>query len=197
MVSIAAVILAAGASRRMGSGRPKQLMELEGEPLVRRAARTALQAGYNPTIVVLGYQAEEVEGALAGLPASPVVNTTWNEGMASSIRAGIEAVPLDAAAALLLACDQPAVDGFFLIAMLHAHRREPDRIIAAAYAGTVGIPALFPRRCFEAMQDLAGDRGARALLAEPDVLTLPLPGGELDIDTISDYEEMRRKLEQS
>lgn len=197
MVSIAAVILAAGASRRMGSGRPKQLMELEGEPLVRRAARIALQAGYDPTIMVLGYQAEDVEGALAGLPVSPVVNKAWNEGMASSIRAGIRVVPQDACAALVMACDQPAVDGFFLIAMLHAHRREPDRIIAAAYAGTVGIPAMFPRRCFEAMKGLTGDRGARALLAETAVLALPLPGGEMDLDTLHDFEEARRRMDQA
>jgi len=194
-VSVAAVILAAGASRRMGAGRPKQLMELEGEPLVHRAARIALQAGCSPTLVVLGYQAEDVEGALAGLPVIPVVNTMWNEGMASSIRAGFAEVPLDATAAMVMACDQPAVDGFFLTAMMHAHCREPHRIIAAAYSGAVGIPALFPRRCFEAMEGLAGDRGARALLSEPDVLGLPLPGGELDLDTLHDFEEARRRMD--
>jgi len=194
-VSVSAIILAAGASRRMGQ--PKQLMEVEGEAFVRRAARVALEAICDPVIVVLGYRAEEVGASLTGLPVATVINTAWDEGMASSIRAGINAVPQGATAALLLACDQPAVDTAFLAAMMHAHHGEQDRIIAAAYEGAVGIPALFPRRCFESLEGLTGDRGARALLEAAEVLSLPLPGGGMDVDTTVDYEEMRRRLEPS
>lgn len=195
MVRVAAIILAAGASRRMGQ--PKQLMELDGEPLIHRAARIALQAGYAPTLVVLGHQAEAVGAALSGLPCTAVINVAWDEGIASSIRAGINAVPQSAGAALFLACDQPAVDADFLRNLNNAHRLESGRIVAAAYAGTVGIPALFPRRCFEALKGLAGDRGARALLENADVLSVPLLGGEMDIDTLLDFEEMRRRMDHS
>lgn len=194
-MSVAGIILAAGASRRMG--RSKQLLELEEETLVHRAARVALDAGCDQVIVVLGCQAEEVGEALSGLPVATVINTLWDEGMASSVRAGTNAVPPDATAALLLTCDQPAVGPAFLAAMMRAHSVEPDRIVAASYAGAVGIPALFPCRCFESLKGLTGDRGARALLEEADVLSLPLPGGEMDIDTLLDYEEMRRRLERS
>ena len=194
-MSVAAVLLAAGASRRMGQ--LKQLMALDGETLVHRAARIALQAGCDPALVVLGNQAEEVAVALKGLPCSPVVNPLWEEGMASSIRAGLAAVPKSALAALLLVCDQPAVDADFIRHMVKAQSLQPKRIVAAAYAGTVGIPALFPRHCFEALMKLTGDRGARSLLEDADVLTLPLLGGGMDVDTILDFEEMKRRLEQS
>lgn len=192
-MSVAGVLLAAGASRRMGQ--PKQLLELDGEALVRRAARIALEAGCDPTIVVLGYEGDRVQAALSGLPCTKVGNPEWEQGMASSIRAGIEVLPQNATAALLLACDQPAVDAAFLRSLISAHRLEPGRIAAAAYAGGAGIPALFPRRCFEVLKNLSGDRGARALIEDGDVLSLPLLGGEMDVDTLLDYEEMRRRME--
>ncbi len=194
-MSVAAVVLAAGASRRMGL--LKQIMQLDGETLVHRAARIALQAGCDPTLVVLGHRAEAVGAALSGLPCTLVSNSDWDEGIASSIRAGIHAVPHAAVAAFLLACDQPAVDADFLRSMIKAHLLEPERIISAAYAGAIGIPALFPRHCFEGLKKLAGDRGARALLEEGDALSLPLLGGEMDIDTILEYEEMRIRMERS
>ncbi|MBL0209819.1 MAG: nucleotidyltransferase family protein [Holophagaceae bacterium] len=194
-MSVAGILLAAGASRRMGQ--LKQLMALDGETLVHRAARIALQAGCDPLLVVLGHQAEAVGAALSGLPCTKVVNKEWEEGMASSIRAGAAAVPQASIAALVMACDQPAVDADFLRSLMEARSLEPGRIAAASYAGAAGIPALFPRRCFESLKGLTGDRGARALLDEADVLSLPLLGGEMDIDTIVDYEAMRRRMEQS
>lgn len=194
-MSVAAILLAAGASRRMGQ--LKQLMALDGETLVHRVARAALQAGCDPMLVVLGHEAEAVGAALFGLPCTQVANSAWKEGMASSIRAGIRAVPQTAVAALVLACDQPAVDADFLRSLMKAQSLEPGRIAAAAYGGAMGIPALFPRRCFEDLERLTGDRGARALLEEDDVLTLPLLGGQMDIDTLLDYEEMRRRMEPS
>lgn len=178
-------------------GQSKQLMELDGEAMVHRAARMALQAGCDPTLVVLGCGAEAVGAALAGLPCTKVVNQDWVEGMASSIRAGLHAVPHHAVAALLLACDQPAVDTEFLRLMIKDSHLEPERVLAAAYAGVAGIPALFPRRCFESLKALRGDRGARPLLEQADVLSLPLLGGEMDLDTILDYEETRRRMDPS
>lgn len=175
-------------------GQPKQLVKLAGEALVRRAARVALEAGLEPVIVVLGCRADAVIAACPGLEVQMVLNDRWSDGMASSIRAGVTAVPQEASAVVLLACDQPAVDAAFLTAMLQAHHTEPGRLITASYAGAVGIPALFPRRCFESLQELTGDRGARSLLVEADMVKLPLPGGEMDIDTPQDLDELRRRL---
>ena len=167
-------------------GQPKQLIEIEGEPLVRRAVRMALEAGCGSVFVVLGSDAEAVESALAGLTVVTVLNAGWEAGMASSIGAGISALPENTKAVLLLTCDQPAVDRGFLVGLLAAHSADPERTIGSAYANTVGIPALFPRSSFEALKGLPGDRGARQMLENENVLSLPLPNGELDLDTPED-----------
>lgn len=178
----AAILLAAGASARLG--RPKQLLELDGEALVRRAARLGLEAGFAPMVVVVGSSAEAVQSALEGLPVQCVVNAEWQEGMAASIRAGLGAVPAGSSGVLLLACDQPALARGILEAFRAIHQRWPARTLAAAYGGGLGIPALFPRSRFAGLLGLRGDRGAKALLGEAE--TIPFPGGEFDFDTPED-----------
>ncbi len=193
-MSVAGLLLAAGASRRMGQA--KQLLELEGESLVHRAARVALEAGLAPVIVVVGCHEAEVGAACAGLPVQQVMNEGWAEGMASSIRVGVKHLVSRAPraeAVLLLACDQPAVDADFLLSLLRTYLAEPERIIAAAYGGGLGIPALFPYRCFEALIALTGDRGARALLESGEPLAIPLPRGEQDLDTPEDLRQFTRR----
>ena len=182
----AVILLAAGASRRLG--RPKQLVAWQGEPLLRRAARMALEAGFWPLRVVLGAEAEACREALSGLKVQVVLNPGWEEGMGSSIRAGMADLPPDVDAALLLTCDQPALDGPLLTRILSAHGAHPERLVACGYGGIRGIPALFPRRLFPELEALGGDRGARGLLGETDVLEIPFPGGELDLDTPGDLE---------
>jgi len=196
---IAAVLLAAGASRRFG--RPKQLAELGGEPLVRRAARAALAAGCDPVVVVLGAQAGAVAGALAGLPLTQLRNEAWEEGMAGSLRAGLaaadEAAPA-ARGALLLVADQPAVDAA-LLGRLLARFEEGGaaRPVACAYGGSHGVPAILPRSLFPELAALRGDRGAKAVLAahRAELLEVPFPDGELDVDTEEDLARARRALE--
>lgn len=178
-MKIPAVILAAGASRRLGE--PKQLVCLGGETLVHRTARVALEA-CDPVLVVVGSEWELVKGALSDLPVCCLRNLEWEEGMASSLRTAVSALPLDARAALLLVCDQPAVDRALLNAMLDLHHAHPSRRVACAYSGTLGIPALLPRADFDALLDLRGDRGARGLLQAEGVLAVSFPDGALDID---------------
>lgn len=182
----AAIILAAGASRRLGH--PKQLVPLEGEPLLHRAARLALEAGLGPVRVVLGAELEKCREALSGLDIEVVLNPEWEEGMGSSIRAGMAGLAADADAALLLVCDQVALEGSLLDRILATHRAHPDRVVASRYAGILGIPALLPRRLFGALGALRGEQGARGLLREGDAIELPFPGGELDLDTPGDLE---------
>jgi molybdenum cofactor cytidylyltransferase len=194
---VGAVLLAAGASRRLGA--PKQLAEISGETLVRRAARAALEAGCAPVVVVLGAEGDAVEDALRGLPLERVRNEAWREGMASSLRAGLAA--LEAAApeghgALLLLVDQPAVDAALLRRLLARFAEGGGaRIAACAYGGGHGAPAIFPRSLFPALAALRGDRGAKALLAarRAELLAVDFPAGELDVDTAEDLERARRE----
>lgn len=188
-MSAAAIVLAAGASRRLG--RPKQLLARDGEPLVRRAARLCREAGFDPVLVVLGHAAAEVEAVLHGLPVQAVANPDWAEGMAASIRTGVEALPAAAAAALLLPCDQPALDRDLLVRLLQAHRAAPTATLACAYAGGVGVPALFPRGRFPELAALRGDRGAKGLLGP--AVRIPFPQGGVDLDTPEDLEDWLRR----
>lgn len=175
-----AIVLAAGAGRRMGG--PKALLEVGGETLLRRAVRVALEAGCTPVLAVVGAW----DPCLADLEARTVPNPGASDGMASSIRAGVAALPEEAEAALLLAVDQPAVDAALLRRLADLHRREPIRPAACAYAGTLGIPAILPRRLFPELLALRGDRGAKPLLLREGAAALPFPEGARDLDRPED-----------
>ena len=159
----ALVLLAAGGSRRLG--RPKQLLVLEDETLVLRAARLGLGTGPASALLVLGAQADAVQAATGGLPLQRVDCADWSAGLGASLRAGLSAVPEDCDGALVLLCDQPALDAAHLQALVAAWRIDPGRAAASAYAGVLGVPALLPRTWFDALS-FVGDRGARDLLRE-------------------------------
>lgn len=185
-----AIILAAGASTRMGS--PKQLLLLDGQPLVVRAAEAALAAGAWPVVVVLGAHAEKIRPALARLPVLVAENASWPEGMAASIRTGITTLgqfsrTLDAA--LLALCDQPAFSAAVITQLLAAQRASGRSIVAARYSSRHGAPALLLREHFPALAALTGEAGARDLLnGTPDrVAAVDLPALAHDLDTPADY----------
>lgn len=185
-----AVILAAGGSTRLG--RPKQRLELDGEPLVRRAARAAAEAGYAPVVVVVGAAAAEVSAALAGGGFEVIENPDWRAGVAGSIRRGLAATlerRPEADGVLLAVCDQPAVGAAHLAALAAALADGAHAIAASSYAGTLGVPALFARSTFGELEALEGDHGAkRVVTREPGrVVAVALPGGEWDIDTEADW----------
>jgi molybdenum cofactor cytidylyltransferase len=129
---------------------------------------------------------------LGPLEVQVVVNGEAAEGMASSIRAGIGALPTDTNAVLLLTVDQPAVDTTLLQRLLTRFAEDSSRPVACAYAGTMGIPAILPARLFPDLLALRGDRGAKAILLREDTVTLPFPEGEQDLDTPDDLEAFRR-----
>ncbi len=187
-MTVAAVILAAGASRRLG--RAKQLVAWEGEPLLRRTARLALESGCHPVRVVLGAEAESCRAAIRGLEVQVLLNPAWREGMGSSIRTGMAGLDPSVEAALLLVCDQPALDGALLARIRAAHDAAPERVVASCYSQIRGIPALFPRRLFSGLSELRGDQGARCLLRDGDALEIPFPGGEFDVDAPGDLERL-------
>jgi molybdenum cofactor cytidylyltransferase len=191
-----AVILAAGASTRMGS--PKQLLALDGQPLIVRAVEAALASPAWPVVVVLGAHAEKIRPALARLPVLVAENPAWAEGMAASIRAGIATLRqfsrhLDAA--LLALCDQPAFSAGTIARLVAAQRTAGRSIVAARYGGRNGAPALFLREHFAALAALTGEEGARPLLnGDPArVAAVDLPELALDLDTPADVAALRGK----
>jgi molybdenum cofactor cytidylyltransferase len=159
------VVLAAGASRRLGQ--PKQLVTLGGEPLLRRQCLLGLEAGIGSVAVILGCHADECAATIADLPVARYINQRWAEGLGASIRLATQVAVADAAAGLLLM----HVDQYRLtVADLHLLR---DAWISshflnacvAQYGGNLGPPVIFPRDCFAKLLQLDGDAGARRVLA--------------------------------
>jgi molybdenum cofactor cytidylyltransferase len=192
--SVGAIVLAAGASRRLGQ--PKQLLMHGGETLLECAIRIATEAGANPVLTVLGAHAAFIRSSTPAMRSISVVNDRWEHGISTSIHAGLDA--LDEAApnargALILACDQPRLTADHLRALIENFAgQEEHLIVASAYAGVLGIPAVFPRVAFAHLRLLSGDKGARALLVHPPcpLVSLPLPGGEVDIDQPEDLDQL-------
>lgn len=190
-----AVILAAGASTRMGT--PKQLLELEGKPLLVRAVEAALASRAWPVVIVLGAHAEKIRPTLARFPVLVTESPAWAEGMAASIRAGVTTLQqfsrgLDAAVIAL--CDQPAFSADTIAQLVAAQRATGRSIVAARYAGRHGAPALFLREHFPTLTSLTGEEGARALLNEDlsRVASVELPALAVDLDTPADVTAFQR-----
>jgi molybdenum cofactor cytidylyltransferase len=195
MDRVAGILLAAGSSQRLGAD--KQATPIAGVPMLTRAARVLLDAGFAMPIIVLGPRAAEHRPLLAGLPLRVVENPAAASGMASSLIAGLSAIE-DAAgdcdAAVITVCDQPSVSAEHLRALVTAWRSTGSSIVASSYAGTEGVPALFAATHFVELRQLRGDRGAGPLLAShaASVHLIPLAGGELDIDTPAEIARLRR-----
>lgn len=191
---VAAVVLAAGAATRMGQ--PKQLLDWDGQPLVRQAVTTALEAGLAPVLVVLGSVHTAVAAALEGLPVHPVLNPSYAEGQSTSLRAGVAALGHLADAAVVLLGDQPFVTAAIVGRLVQVWRATGRPIVAPVYAGQRGNPVLFARAVFPELLAVAGDQGARAVLAadRSRVELVPFDDARplVDIDTPEDYERLRQ-----
>jgi molybdenum cofactor cytidylyltransferase len=196
-----AVVLAAGGSSRLGQ--PKQLLTRDGETLVHRAVRLAIDTLPRRVLVVLGAEFERIATAITDLDYDIVRNDAWQDGLASSLRAVGEHVTDEAWAILLLGCDQPALDAMHLerllveaegsIAGSQAARAGDAGVVASRYAGVIGIPAVVPSSWF-ANPELTGDRGFGAKLrAIANVALIDAPELALDIDTPDDLREAQAR----
>ncbi len=182
---VAAVILAAGQSTRMGQAN-KLTEVVDGKPMVAHAVEAARGAGAEPVLLVTGHQADAVTRA-AGAGVTPVHNPNFTDGLASSIRAGIAALPADTGAAVILLGDMPAVGGQTVRQLIGAWRGDPDCAIAVPVRdGRRGNPVLFDAGQFPSLGRLTGDVGAKALLADAaqGLVEVPAQGDvHLDLDT--------------
>ena len=191
---IAVIVLAAGASTRMG--RQKLTLPLpDGRPLVRAAVELVLAADLDDVVVVLGREAEAVASALRGLPIRTVVNPRYAEGQSTSLRAGLDALAQDTEAAVVALGDQPLPDPRLLRQLVEAFRASGRPIVAPLYRDGRGNPVLFASSVFDELRRVEGDRGGRPVVARDlervaEVpVDAPMPA---DIDTPEDYEAARR-----
>lgn len=196
--TIGIIVLAAGASRRMG--KPKQLLKFQGETLIRRMGRIAENTNCRPIIVVLGANADRINVELDWPGVEVVRNEQWQQGMGSSVKEGInkllEVAPT-ANAAVFLLVDQPLVNHEHIQKLIEVYEKKRRPIVASAYKQTVGVPALFDRVFFDQLKSIRADRGARFLIKQAgnQVEAVPFPDGALDIDRMEDWEQFKAKYE--
>ena len=197
-MSIAGLVLAAGGGSRFGG--PKALVEFRGSTLVRRAARTLASGGCDPVFAVVGAQAPRVLRSVRPLTGCVVVNPRWQEGLATSLRAGLDALgSTDAAAAVVALVDQPLVTPA-LVARLIATWRDGNAVVAAAYGGAVRTPVLLDRSIWaEVMRAAHDDQGARAWLRSHPERVVAVAcddvGAPDDIDTEADLQRLVRSAQ--
>jgi len=187
-----ALILAAGASRRFGS--PKQLVRFDGQSLLQRAVAHASELLGSAVTVVLGAHAAEIAETLPTGSAGVLINRDWQEGIASSIRIGVQRLPGACDGVMLVLADQPLVGSETLRRLMTAWRRQPRNIIASRYGSVTGVPAIFPRWCFSDLTELRGDAGARIVIRRysDHVVRLAHPEAAVDIDYPDDLLDLSR-----
>lgn len=189
---VAAVVLAAGGSTRMGT--PKQLLIVRGKPMLRRVSEAVCAIGLEQVVVVIGAHKDVVMEALDGLPATVVVNEDWLRGLSSSLRAGIGALRPEVEATLVVLADQPALTPELLNTLVDRYRATGAPIVAPVHKGKRGNPVLFDRALFPELMEVEGDRGGRMLLKrhqkELEQVETKDPAVLMDIDTWQDYERL-------
>ena len=186
-------MLAAGASRRMGAGRNKMLLELDGEPLVRRAARRALAAGLAPVVVVLGHEADRVQAALAGLGCDCVVNPDFTGPTSGSLHLGLRGLGADAGAAVVTLGDMVHVSDDMLARLIAAGRESDAPLVVSRYGEVTAPPLLFRRVLFDELLAWTGEGCGKAVVQRhrDSARYLDWPAERLtDVDTPDDFQRL-------
>jgi molybdenum cofactor cytidylyltransferase len=192
--TVAGVVLAAGSSTRMGKN--KLLLDLDGEPVVRRAVRRAAAAGLDPIIAVLGHEAELVQRELDGLdpPCRIVVNPDYERGINSSLKTGIAALPATAVAAVVMLADMPLVTAEMIATLVTRYRASEAPLVISDYEGVNAPPMLYDRVLFEELRVMEGEGCGRQVVrrhrTSAVVVAWPV-AGLTDLDVPSDYELVR------
>jgi molybdenum cofactor cytidylyltransferase len=192
---VAGVVLAAGASTRMG--RNKLLLRIGGESLVRRAARRALAAGLDPVIVVVGNEAQRSRQELSGLSCRVVENPDFEKGIHLSLRAGIAAVPPEATAAVVVLADMPLVTDQMMGALVERFRESGATLAISTYGGVQAPPTLYERRLFEELKAAEGEGCSKRVIERHrgEAVSVAWPAAALtDVDRPEDFERIRQEL---
>ena len=187
------IILAAGSSSRFGN--TKQLLHFNGKTLLQHAIDEATEAGAEPIVIVTGANADEISKEIKKEKVELVFNKDWEQGMASGIIIGLKkAITLnnELERVIIAVCDQPFVSSSLFQQLLQKQNKSLKHIVGSAYADTIGTPALFTKKYFDALMGLTGDQGAKILLKKysGDLATVDFPDGYIDIDTQEDYENL-------
>jgi molybdenum cofactor cytidylyltransferase len=187
---IAIILLAAGASSRMGTS--KQMMPVHGTPMLRSAVDIALHSKADRTVVVLGSNHIEHARLINDQKVSTVVNDRWSRGMGGSLKVGLNAVlSLDPSteAVVVMLCDQPAVTSEYLNSLIDIFNLENKGIVASYYANAAGVPALFSRDFFQELSSMKDDGGAKSIIQKNSLHAthVDFARGVIDLDTPDDY----------
>ena len=188
------VILAGGASTRLG--KPKQLLQYHGKTLLNHAVNEAVNAKADAVVVILGKNADLFQNEINKEKVRIVKNKDWEEGMASSVRLGLDTLLtikpyMDAV--IFMVCDQPHISSSVLNDLITTQQKTTKQIVTCNYGDSIGPPALFHKKYFRELAKLKGDVGARNIIQQNmnDVATVLFPEGKIDIDTEEDYEALK------
>jgi molybdenum cofactor cytidylyltransferase len=196
--AVAGIVLAAGTSSRMGGN--KLFFELQGETILRRAVRQALEAGLDPVVVVLGHEAERARQELATLRCRPVVNPEYQRGINHSLRTGLLKVPAEARAAVVLLADMPFVTADMITRMVACYRKSSAPLVISDYAGVNAPPMLYDRSLFPELEMMEGEGCGRQVVQrhrnEAEVTGWPF-GALTDLDVPADFERVKAQLVES
>lgn len=190
-MNVSIIILAAGASSRMGA--PKQLLLVEGKTLITRVSEMAMDTLCFPIVTVLGANRTLIRKELQKMPITIIDNQQWENGMSSSIKMGLVGAYMtqkEIDAAIFLTVDMPFVSVDLINRMIEKATQNPDcQIVACSYEKQIGIPVLFKRSLFNDLLELKGDEGAKKIVLKNKETTLlvDFPEGKFDLDTIDEY----------
>lgn len=195
MSRIAAAILAAGTSSRLGT--PKQLLDLGGKPVLAHTIAAVRRSSVDLIIVVLGHQREQIKKRVDLSETVAIDNPEFQSGQSSSVRCAVNKVPDDVDALVFVLGDQPLVEPEVIDALASARREQDAKIAQPVYAEGRGNPVLFGRELFPELDRLIGDQGARPLLHQHRDLIVPVDVSDYhrpaDIDTSDDYDALKRE----
>ena len=192
---VAGIVLAAGSSTRMG--RNKMLLEVGGEPLVRRSVRAALDAGLDPVVVVVGHEAERVREAIAGLPCRPVLNQDHAQGVRVSMQAGLRALPADVSAGVIVLADMPFVTANMIRTVAERYHAGHAPLVVSEYGDVNAPPTLYDRALFGELLEGSGEGCGKHVVKKhkSEAAVVAWPESALaDVDVPDDYQRLGTQL---